>query len=55
LGLCEAQMSALAIVSQPILSQPGSVLLSKLESRDLALCIAPAASNCPFAKLIRGS
>src|SRR5260370_10282929 len=43
-------MSALAILSQPILSQRRSVLLSRFQSHDLALCIDP-----PFAKLIRSS
>jgi len=50
LSLYEAQMSALAILSQPILSQRRSVLLSRFQSHDLALCIDP-----PFAKLIRSS
>src|SRR5437660_3869732 len=48
-------MNALAILSQPILSQQRSVLLSRVQSHNLgtwhrSLCIDP-----PFAKLIRSS
>jgi RNA polymerase sigma-70 factor (ECF subfamily) len=55
LSLCEAQMSALAILSQPILSQQRSVLLSRFQSHDLGHLASITLHRSPFAKLIPGS
>ena len=54
LSLYEAQMSALAILSQPILSQRRSVLLSRFQSHDLGTLPRSAGLDPPFARLIRG-
>jgi RNA polymerase sigma-70 factor (ECF subfamily) len=47
-------MSALAILSQPILSQRRSVLLSRFQSHDLGTLPRSAGLDPPFARLIRG-
>src|SRR4029077_5827023 len=48
-------MSALAILSQPILSQQRSVLLSRFQSHDLGHLASITLHRSPFAKLIPGS
>jgi RNA polymerase sigma-70 factor (ECF subfamily) len=47
-------MSALAILSQAILSERRSVLLSRFQSHDLGTLLRSAGIDPPFAKLIRG-